>query len=342
MINNDRDKNIDQEAAKKFLEDKESSQDSTPQTFTPLHEVHQNAPLPKIKTYLSDDEVQEMKELANKAGWKPLPINILPSAGLFYPEGTEMMIKAAEVGEIRHWSTLDENDAFGLDDHFNFVASKCLKVKMPGKIASYKDLKEEDRFFLIFAIRDLTFKEGENKMFVNQSCKCSHTDKVELRNDNFSYYDIDDKIMKFYNENERCFILDNAAILGNGIVRIYVPSIGISEAIKKHLRSKAQKGTQIEASFLKIIPFIISDWRLLTGNDEEIDKKLKALEQETFSWNKKKLSAVISIIEGIRFGTKLSIEKKCSSCGEDCSTPIQFQGGLKSIFVISNILDELI
>lgn len=333
----DRDQNLDKDEAMKILAQREAEG-----KFTPLSQ--EQPILPKVKTFKSEEEIDEVKELANSTGWKKLPVNMLPSKGLFYPEGTEIVIKAASVAEIRHWSTIDETDAFGMDDYFNFIASKCLRIKMPGKIGTYKDLKEEDRFFVIFAIRDITFKEGENKLFVNISCKCegSYAEKLELRNDHFSFYKIDEKIMRFYSSDKRCFVLDSPEKLGGGPVHIYVPTLGIAESIKKYIKEKAQRGEKIDPSFLKIVPFIIEDWRILTGKPEEIEKKLKGIENETFSWGPKKLSAVVTIIEGIRFGTKLEMTKKCPKCNEEVSTPIQFHGGIKSLFVISNILDELL
>lgn len=343
-MSHDKDRNIDPEMAKKFLAEKDGT--STPNTQDgSSSSTQEDLPkLEKIKTSRSKEEVQDIKDLANSTGWKKVPLEILPSKGHYYPDGTEMIIKAAEVAEIRHWSTIDENDAFAMDDHFNFIASKCLRIKMPNKVASYKDLKEEDRFFVIFAIRDLTFKEGENKMFVNLTCKkCEDhpTEKVELRNENFNYYDISEKIMRFYDADEKCFILDNP-ILGPGAVKIYIPSLGIGDLIKKYIKARAQRGEKTDTSFLKIIPFIIGDWRQFSGKDEDIEMKLKALEQETFGWNKNKISAVVTLIEGLRFGTKLEITKPCTKCQSEMGTPIQFRDGVKSIFVISNILDELL
>jgi hypothetical protein len=43
-------------------------------------------------------------------GWKNLPVEILPSGGIFYPEGTKLAIRSAEVKEIRHFSTIDDDD----------------------------------------------------------------------------------------------------------------------------------------------------------------------------------------------------------------------------------------
>ena len=42
---------------------------------------------------------------------------------------------------------------------------------MSNRVASYKDLKEEDRFYIIFQIRDVTFKQGENKIMIPYTCK---------------------------------------------------------------------------------------------------------------------------------------------------------------------------
>ena len=116
----------------------------------------------KFKTY--DDE-----PLAMEIGWKNIPSENLPSQGLFYEAGTQIAIRAAAVAEIRHWSTIDDNDLLSIDEMLNFIIEKCCRIKVPGKPGTYKDLKEIDRFYLIFAIRDYTFKNGENKIFVNAS-----------------------------------------------------------------------------------------------------------------------------------------------------------------------------
>jgi hypothetical protein len=114
-----------------------------------------------------EEEFFEDSPLAADLGWKNVPVENLPSQGLFYEVGTQVAIRAAGVAEIRHWSTIDENDLLGVDDMLNFIIEKCCRIKVPGKPGTYKDLKEIDRFSLIFAIRDFTFKNGENKMYVN-------------------------------------------------------------------------------------------------------------------------------------------------------------------------------
>jgi hypothetical protein len=74
-------------------------------------------------------------------GWKNLPLQILPSKGWFYPDGTKIAIRAAEVKEIRHYSTIDEDDLMDLNEKLNFILSKCCTIHYPGEgVVSFKDL----------------------------------------------------------------------------------------------------------------------------------------------------------------------------------------------------------
>src|ERR1035437_9901756 len=110
----------------------------------------------------SENEISQ----GNRLGYQKIPIQDLPTQGLFYPEGTEIFIRAANGGEIRHWSTLDDGDLSSLDDMLNYVIERCVTYKTTGAYSSWKDIKEVDRFYLILAIREYTFFKGENKLQV--------------------------------------------------------------------------------------------------------------------------------------------------------------------------------
>ena len=47
--------------------------------------------LGKVKQFAIDDD----SPLAAEVGWKNVPIDYLPSGGMFYPEGTQVAIRAA-------------------------------------------------------------------------------------------------------------------------------------------------------------------------------------------------------------------------------------------------------
>lgn len=271
-------------------------------------------------------------------GWKPMPIENIPSQGRFYPEGTTLEIRAAQVQEIRHFSTIDENDPLDMDDKLNMIVDKCMRMRFPDRHATWKDLKEEDRFYLIFAIRDLTFVNGENKLFLTLKCgrECvgdgSYNERVELVKENFEYYEIDDKLMQYYNPEERCFVVDSPKV---GTIRMYIPSLGITTFIKNHIRKKVRDNEFFDKAFLKLAPFVFPDWRSLDA------KAYQAKVQESMGWSPLKLSAMLRMAEMIRFGVKTELRRPCKQCGVEVHTPLNFPGGVKSLFLPADPFDEL-
>ncbi len=297
--------------------------------------------LGKSEAWKRSQQPQEEDNNFVDIGWKPFPIENLPSKGMFYPNGTTFAIRAANVSEIRHFSTIDENDDLGLDDKLNMVVDKCLQIKFSDRHATWKDLKEEDRFCLIFAIRALTFKNGENKLFVNLKCgqTClgdgSYNEKIEMSNDNFQYYTIDPKLMRHYSQADRCFVIPNTEV---GTLKIYIPSLGVTTFIKNYLREKARKGEFYDKTFLKISPFMFGDWRTLN------EAAYKNAERDSFGWNTKKLSVMMALVEMIRFGVNTKITRTCDKCSQEVSAPLTFPGGIKSLFLYtdSSILDNIL
>ena len=81
---------------------------------------------------------------------------------------------------------------------------------------------------------------------------------------------------------------------------------------------------------------MVSDWRLL--NDDYMNK----LKYDYMGWNSTKFSAVDSLVDMIKFGVKTEILVNCETCGEEVPVGITFPGGIKSIFVISDIIGEIL
>ena len=333
-----------EEEAKKILAEREKNSgvefDKAKENDSAAHEVLINPETQRPTLGLAEkvnqqkEKIEEIKKLSAELGWVEVPVFSLPSSGLFYPNRVEIAIKAATVAEIRHFSTMDETNPFDIDEKLNFIIDKCLKIRFDGALASWKDLKDEDRFFIIFSIRDLTFKNGENKLMINLTCKqCSTEYKEELKNGSFDYYKIKGKLMEFFSPEEKCFIIQSAKA---GNFKLYVPSLGITTFIKNYLEKKQAKGEKYDRSFVKVAPFLFGDWRFLT------DAAYQKAEQDSWGWDPTKFSAISKLTEMIRFGVKLSITKKCS-CGEEVTAPLTFPDGVKSLFVISedNIFDIL-
>ena len=75
------------------------------------------------RTDLPTTEVTGLKYKDN-LGYLKIDVKTLPTQGLFYPDGTEISIRAARGGEIKHWSTMNDQDINQLsqiDDILNYI-----------------------------------------------------------------------------------------------------------------------------------------------------------------------------------------------------------------------------
>lgn len=299
---------------------------------SPVTEVEEIRPFSlgkaqKFTNYETEDDI-----LAAEIGWKNVPMESLPSQGYFYTSGTQVAIRSATVSEIRHWSTIDENDLLGLDDMLNFIIEKCCRIKVPGKPGTFKDLKEIDRFYLIFAIRDYTFKNGENKLFVTVSDDDGQEQKIEVTKDSLDYFNPDEKLMKYFKQESQCFDIQ----MKNGEnFKIYLPSLGIMAFIKNYIKNKQQTNQGFDKTFIKYAPFLFSDWKML--NQATYDKSV----QESFTWSLQKISVMDKLVELLSSSINPAVRYQSSGGGEG-RAPLNFQGGVKSLFLISDIFDELV
>lgn len=279
---------------------------------------------------------------AYDSGWKNLPFSLLPSKGLFYPSGARIAIRAAEVREIRHFSTIDDEDRLDIEEKLSYVLERCSRMEFPGEgVVSFKDLKQEDRFFIIMAIRDLTFVKGENSIMLRpdlpckNSAECPFAGGIELRTGVLSSYEIDPQILKYYHPEKRTFVFDLKKI--NKTVEMCVPSIGVTQVISDFVISQSRLGTLPDDSFLKIAPFIFTEWRDLT------DSILLAKMREMDYWTKEEYSLIFELSERIKIGTELQVKQQCQVCGaKEVTAEISFPQGLRSLFIISDIFRELL
>ena len=287
-------------------------------------------------------KAQSVKPLSFDIGWKNIPVDLLPSGGLFYPDGTKIAIRPAEVREIRHFSTIDEDDNLDIEEKLTNIIDRCCRMDFPGEgVVSYKDLKQEDRFFIIMAIRDLTFVRGENSILLTPYKKCKSTpecpfrDGIELRTGVLTSYEVDPKIMEYYSAESRSFIFNIRKIEKS--IELFIPSIGVTQEIASFVRECAKRNINIDEGFLNISPFLFDDWRDLSF--ERIHNKMR----ESDYWSKEEYSLYFELSERIKMGTKLEVSQKCPVCGdEEVTAKISFPGGIRSLFVISDIFRELL
>lgn len=285
------------------------------------------------------EDLEKMK-MSNGLGYIKIPLDTLPTKGKFYPEGTVIWIRSATGEEIRHWSLTNETDLPDIDDALNYMLERCATIRIPGKLAGYRDLKEIDRFFVILSIRDFTFPDGNNELMI----KLDENTQVPLKKDGIDFIHLDESIMKYYNPTGRCFTVCSYKIRGHADgkpseiklqkpLNIYMPSTGITMFIKDYLKRKMEAHENFNKDFIGLAPLLIPDYRGLNDNSyasfiadcDYFDKG----EYSILAWFKRKVAD--------------SIEPKfvyLDKEGMEQTTPLNFQGGIKSLFLYT--VDDII
>jgi len=287
-------------------------------------------------TSIDDPEIQRIQALT---GYVKLDLVNFPSAGQFYREDFEIHIRAARVGEIREFSTLDEENILDVDEKLNSLLVNCTKIMYGNQRGSYRDVLEEDRIYLILSIRELTFKDGENKLMMpvgKKNCKtgtCKSQESMELRTGNLQFNDKDDLLEKYYDYENKCFTV---ATKSHGSLTIAPPTIGVMRSITDWIRKREEENLPWDKSSLAILPYIQREWRGF--NDKEIFSAITNFQ----GWDANKYSIIYRLVEKAKIGVKPEFAFPCDSCGEEVAVPLTFPGGIKALFIIQDISSELL
>ena len=83
------------------------------------------------------------------------------------------------------------------------------------------------------------------------------------------------------------------------------------------------------------MPYIQSDWRVLSLT------KIFQLEVDYKAWDQKKFMIVYRLAERMRIGVQATLETTGDN-GELVKAPLEFPGGIKSLFIISDLAGELL
>jgi len=251
--------------------------------------------------------------------------------GVFYPTGTVFMVRPAQVKEIQAYSMVDDQNFYDIVEKMNDILQSCVRIKYSdGKMGSYLEVKDQDRLFLIFLIRELTFQQG-NSLTVTTKCGCGEELQLELKRDHFSFHEIDEKLDRYFSNSSRSY---HFTTVNGKEFELTPPNIGLQKAFTDYILKENNEKRTPNLSFLKIIPFMLSGRTSITY--EGIKSKLKEFEEiDDISFQF--LNAAVS---KMTFGIK-ELKKTCS-CGEEVHTDMQFPNGASGIFVIHDAFEAYI
>jgi len=112
------------------------------------------------------------------------------------------------------------------------------------------------------------------------------------------------------------------------------PSIGVMQEITKYLKDRQEKEVEFDKAFIQVLPYITPDWRQLNL------PKIFNLEVDYKSWDQKKFMVIYRLAEKMKIGVETTLEMEFE--GEIAKAPLDFPGGIKSLFIISDLAGELL
>lgn len=251
--------------------------------------------------------------------------------GRFYPIGTTIQVRAAKVKEIQLYSMVDDNNFYDIVEKMNDMLASCVRVKYPDNIiGSYLDIRDPDRYFLLFLIRELTF-QGGTVLTTEKTCSCNVTNKIQLKRENFVFHTIDEKLERFYNSDLNCYKFN----VKNGNTYLMAPpTIGLQKSFTEYIIRENAAKRKPNLSFLKVIPFLLHDKTSISL--DEITSKLEDyqnIDDVSFQF-------LNSAVDKMTFGIK-EVVKMCE-CGLEVRTDMIFPNGPSALFVIHDAFEEFI
>lgn len=265
-------------------------------------------------------------------------LSLLP-LGDFYQDGIKIKIRSAKVHEVQSYSVVDDKNFLDVTEKMNQLLSSCVKVILPnGNNGSYKDIKDGDRLFLIFMIRELTFQKG-NSLAKEITCNnCSHEFSIPFRATSntespktFEKHEMPETLKKFFIRELKCYEFNI-----NGVTyRLGPPNIGIQEIFYNDIKTKVQAQKNPNVSFLKIIPYMLWDRTTITEDG------IKAKEDEFKRMDMYTFQIINQAVDKMLFGLK-GVKMNCPECNVEVHSDMTFPNGASSLFVISDTFNDFI
>jgi hypothetical protein len=227
---------------KSFFDDllNQPNGNATPRPTLPTNEPSK----PTINTHIphSKDDVAKaiakphiIQKHANALMYEDVVMDVLPMAD-FYHIGTRIQFRDLTVAEVEHFSTLDESSEQDFIDKLNDILENAvLFTHADGTIGSYLDIKEGDRPWLIYMIREKTFPSGKvlsvrvPYMDNNEQMET----EIEFKRENFEIYR-NEEIMEYFDPAKRCLVLDT--VFRDEPYFIAPPTVGLKKCFDQYLK----------------------------------------------------------------------------------------------------------
>lgn len=292
-------------------------------------------------------------KIDDKSIYQEVSIQSLPSRGNFYRTGTKISIRAATAMEIKEYSSMDVSEPLESAAAIKKIVNRCTVVNSAGGSRLDNNvIKEVDKICILLMIRDLTMTKNNrhNDLTLPVSCEsCGKTAKVKIDHGSIGFVNIDEKIMKYYNDSTGVLSFRHES-MGDEEITISLPSMGTVDAITSYMKHKIEKKRDnkdnhfFDKNFLKYLQFTVSDHSKLGVGVKNIETNIDGMYKKYSEWSQAKHELIVYLSDALVDGIDPNIMHTCSvakgGCGETSYFPIRIKN-IKSIFNISGVVDGL-
>lgn len=226
-----------------------------------------------------------IKELINLQ--KKIDKKTLPSQGLFYKDNFEIWIKKADIVDIIEYEHNYIKDDPGVV--INKIKTIVEKNIILSSGFSFEDIKSVDIVFLFLEI--VKFTKGKSIRIRYFNDEIGKEDTIEFNSNHFNYFIIDDRIMKFYDKENKLFNIDG--------YKYTIPTIGVENCLTNFLISKSYEPDAIKYNYLSYdFTYFLGDKNVITFS--EIDNLIQIFNYDMEDSEKRKVRNIIKTFSPIQ------------------------------------------
>lgn len=270
-----------------------------------------------------------------REGWIDVDRALLGGRSVFYPAEWSFRIRPATVEAIRNWSAIDDENALSIDDVFNEILKSCLSIITPMGPLPWSNIRSWDRFFFILLIREYTFKQGESKIEFTEDCpNCDNPVTFRLTSTALDYDLPDPEVMEMFDKEEQNWlIVPEDYDVNEDPITLYLPTLEKDANIKAWMIQRYQEKKKVDNIFIKFLPWLAPK---ISKDTTIANRQIREYEMKFKSWDTEMFSLMDDVIRNIIVTPATNMITQCPICGEEVTTQIRFQDGVRSLFSMAN------
>jgi len=271
--------------------------------------------------------------LGSTLDFTQLSVDELP-CGEYYPDGTMIAVRGANIEELQYFSMMNENHFYDVFEKVTYLIEHCCFVIYPdGSKKAHTYIFDIDRWYLLFAIRELTFKGAEDLVVKNENGV-----SIPIKRNTFNFHKIaSTKVLSKFNKLSKEFIFTPKRRDGSLLetVKVGPPTIGIQKCFTEFVIDEAKNKRKPNLAFIQIAPFLLPNRVYITQEGiKKLNSDFETMDKDMFLFLSDLITNTMKIgIKGVYLRDEAGVEAHADEI---------FPDGVKSIFVASDVVDSFL